>query len=478
MSQFITIQVGQCGNQIGSAFWPLALHEYGIQMKNGFADLLKIQRDYIKNIDALWDGFNSFFHVPGNTDNLCFKTIADLNMAKVKARVAVLIDMEDSVVARFQHGPLRELFNKTCTVTNYPGSANNWATGYYTHGIEYHDRIEDVIRQSVEMCDCLGGFFLLHSVGGGTGSGLGTATLTMLNDNYPHIDRYVSSIYPTGMEDVITAPYNTLLATKELIEHATCVFPAENKELLKMCETQIRNKDNMDQANFNALCLPFQDMNSIIVNMLLHLTSGSRFPGNLNINVSDLSTNLVPYKRMHYILGSVRPVALTAPKLLVTNTSKVQDILFTNAWSRTNQLTKIHPLQPGSVILSAACIGRGEFSITGMKRNIERLQSKAKFTTWSKNSMKIGLCSVPPPGHTTSLLCLFNTSAISLMFTNLIEQFTKLYKRKAHVHHYTEVSEFEDSQFLDSKEMIFDLCEHYIGLQNQKQSHISRLQTF
>ncbi|XP_014600077.1 PREDICTED: tubulin epsilon chain-like [Polistes canadensis] len=476
MSQFITIQVGQCGNQIGSAFWPLALHEYGIQMKNGFADLLKIQRDYIKNIDALWDGFNSFFHVPGNTDNLCFKTIADLNVAKVKAR-AILIDMEDSVVGRFQHGPLRELFNKTCTVTNYPGSANNWATGYYTHGTEYHDRIEDVIRQCVEKCDCLGGFFLLHSVGGGTGSGLGTATLTMLNDNYPHVDRHVSSIYPTGMEDVITAPYNTLLATKELIEHATCVFPAENEALLKICETQIRNKDNMDQANFNALCLPFQDMNSIIVNMLLHLTSGSRFPGNLNIDVSDLSTNLVPYKRMHYILSSVRPVALTAPKLLVTNTSKAQDILFTNAWSRTNQLTKIHPLQTGSVILSAACIGRGQFSITGIKRNIERLQSKAKFTSWSKNSMKIGLCSVPPPGHATSLLCLFNTSAISLMFTNLIGQFTKLYKRKAHVHHYTQVSGFEDSQFLHSKEMISDLCEHYMELQNQKQRHISRLLT-
>lgn len=74
------------------------------------------------------------------------------------------------------------------------------------------------------------------------------------------------------MEDVITGPYNTLLATRELIEYATCVFPAENNALLKMCETQIRNSDNMDQANFNALCLPFQDMNSIIVNMLLHLT--------------------------------------------------------------------------------------------------------------------------------------------------------------------------------------------------------------
>ncbi|KAF7396149.1 hypothetical protein HZH66_007011 [Vespula vulgaris] len=446
MSQFITIQVGQCGNQIGSAFWPLALHEYGIQIKNRFVDLLKIQRDHIRNIDALWDGFYSFFHVPGNTDNLCFKTIAELNAAKVKARLslkAVLIDMEDSVVARFQHGPLRELFNRTCTVTNYPGSANNWATGYYTHGTEYHDRIEEVIRQSVELCDYLGGFLLLHSVAGGTGSGLGTATLKMLSDSYPHVDRLVSCIYPAGMEDVITGPYNTLLATRELIEHATCVFPAENNALLKMCETQIRNSDNMDQANFNALCLPFQDMNSIIVNMLLHLTSGSRFPGNLNIDISDLATNLVPYKRMHYIFSNVRPIALTAPKFFATNSSKLQDMLFTNALSRNNQLTKVHPLQPGSVVLSAAYIGRGQFSITGMKRNIER----------------------------------YNFVTISLMFTNLIEQFTKLYRRKAHVHHYSQVSGFENSQFLDCKETISNLCEHYMELQNQKQRHISRMQT-
>ena len=34
--------------------------------------------------------------------------------------------MEDSVVARFKQGSLRNLFEQTCSVTNYPGSANNW----------------------------------------------------------------------------------------------------------------------------------------------------------------------------------------------------------------------------------------------------------------------------------------------------------------------------------------------------------------
>ena len=39
---------------------------------------------------------------------------------------AVLIDMEESVVSRFHEGPLSSLFDKTCFLTNHPGSGNNW----------------------------------------------------------------------------------------------------------------------------------------------------------------------------------------------------------------------------------------------------------------------------------------------------------------------------------------------------------------
>jgi len=37
------------------------------------------------------------------------------------------------------------------------------------------------------------------------------------------------AVYPSGHEDVITAPYNVTLATRVLLEHATCVLPADNK---------------------------------------------------------------------------------------------------------------------------------------------------------------------------------------------------------------------------------------------------------
>lgn len=81
------ISVGQCGNQIGSAFWPLALHEYGIQTTNTGMNLLKTQRGHIKDMSDLSDAFDSFFVIPENIRDLCFKSITDLKRAKVRARV-------------------------------------------------------------------------------------------------------------------------------------------------------------------------------------------------------------------------------------------------------------------------------------------------------------------------------------------------------------------------------------------------------
>lgn len=57
------------------------------------------------------------------------------------------------------------------------------------HGTEYHDRLDESIRHIVEKCDRLHGFLLMHSLGGGTGSGLGTATLKLLKDHYPNVER-------------------------------------------------------------------------------------------------------------------------------------------------------------------------------------------------------------------------------------------------------------------------------------------------
>lgn len=74
---------------------------------------------------------------------------------------------------------------------------NNWAKGHYTEGAELIESVLDVVRKEAENCDCLQGFQLAHSLGGGTGSGMGTLLISKIREEYP--DRITStfSVYPS-----------------------------------------------------------------------------------------------------------------------------------------------------------------------------------------------------------------------------------------------------------------------------------------
>lgn len=67
----------------------------------------------------------------------------------------------------------------------------------------------------------------------GTGSGLGTRVLSLLEEEFPEVCRIVTAVYPSADDDdVITSPYNSVLAMSELTEHADCVLPVENQVCL------------------------------------------------------------------------------------------------------------------------------------------------------------------------------------------------------------------------------------------------------
>lgn len=67
------------------------------------------------------------------------------------------------------------------------------------------------------------GFMLLHSIAGGTGSGLGSYLLENLNDRYPKKLIQTYSVFPNNEEAVIVQPYNSLLSLKRLTTNADCV---------------------------------------------------------------------------------------------------------------------------------------------------------------------------------------------------------------------------------------------------------------
>jgi tubulin beta len=73
-----------------------------------------------------------------------------------------------------------KLFRPDTFVGGQSGAGNNFAKGFYTEGAELVENVMDVVRKEAERADGLQGFQLIHSLGGGTGSGLGTNLLTKL----------------------------------------------------------------------------------------------------------------------------------------------------------------------------------------------------------------------------------------------------------------------------------------------------------
>jgi len=66
---------------------------------------------------------------------------------------------------------------------------------------------------------------LLHSIAGGTGSGLGSFLLERLNDRFPKKIIQTYSVFPDtqSVGDVVVQPYNSILAMRRLTENADSV---------------------------------------------------------------------------------------------------------------------------------------------------------------------------------------------------------------------------------------------------------------
>lgn len=83
------------------------------------------------------------------------------------------------------------------SVLGQSGAGNNWAKGHYTEGADLIDGVVEVVRKEAEHCDCLQGFQLTHSLGGGTGSGMGTLLISKIREEFPDRMMTTFSVVPS-----------------------------------------------------------------------------------------------------------------------------------------------------------------------------------------------------------------------------------------------------------------------------------------
>lgn len=378
-----------------------------------------------------------------------------LSSGAIKAR-CVAVDTEEGVLKSILKGPLSNLFDSQHFVSDVSGAGNNWAVGHLEYGDKYCDEISESVRSIVEKCDSLQTFVFLHSLSGGTGSGLGTRVLGLLEDEYPAVFRFSSVVMPSDVEDVVTAPYNSCFSLRELIEHSDCVLPIDNDALATMAERSLTGgrRPGAPQATAptrpsqqgyavakatETKDLPYDTMNAIFAQMLSNLTCSMRYPGQLNMDINEITTNLVPYPRLHILTSSIAP--LYASKQTLSG-AKQLDAMFASCLDADHHLVRCDTKR--NTYLAAALVARGpSVNVSDVSRNVAKIRSQMKMIYWNQDGFKSAICSAPPLGHTQSLLMLANNCAITGKIGRMRDKFMKLYSVKSHVHHYRQYLELD-----------------------------------
>ena len=64
----------------------------------------------------------------------------------------------------------------------------------------------------------------------------------------------------------------------------------------------------------------FEKENSIVANVINNMTCSMRFQGDLNVDMNEITMNLVPFPKQHFLMSSLSPIySLVNPKLAPRN---------------------------------------------------------------------------------------------------------------------------------------------------------------
>ncbi|KAI5062156.1 hypothetical protein GOP47_0022695 [Adiantum capillus-veneris] len=211
MREILHVQGGQCGNQIGAKFWEVVCTEHGIDPTGNYSGDSDIQ---LERVNVYYNEASCGRYVPR----------------------AVLMDLEPGTMDSVRSGPYGQIFRPDNFVFGQSGAGNNWAKGHYTEGAELIDSVLDVVRKEAENCDCLQGFQVCHSLGGGTGSGMGTLLISKIREEYPDRMMMTFSVFPSPkVSDTVVEPYNATLSVHQLVENADECMVLDNEALYDIC---------------------------------------------------------------------------------------------------------------------------------------------------------------------------------------------------------------------------------------------------
>ncbi|KZW04439.1 gamma tubulin [Exidia glandulosa HHB12029] len=431
--EIVTISLGQCGNQMGSVFWQRLCAEHGISNDGILEDWATDAGD---RKDVFFYQADDDHYIPR----------------------AIMIDLEPRVVNNILSGPYANLYNPENIFLSKDGggAGNNWAMGYSTGERIYEDLME-MIEREAEGSDSLEAFMLMHSIAGGTGSGLGSYLLERLNDRFPKKLIQTYSVFPNHQEsDVVVQPYNSLLTLKRLTNNADSVVVLDNAALARIAADRLHVQDPS-----------FDQTNQLVSTVMAASTQPMRFPGYMNTDLVSILSSLIPTPRCHFLMTSYTP--FTGDQI-----DKAKSVRKTSVLDVMRRLLQPKNRMVSTVPSKSACyisllnIIQGDVDFTDVHQSLLRIRDRqlVNFIPWGPASPYVIPTRNSPyiqTSHRVSGLMLANHTSIASLFHRMLDQYDRLRKRSAFLEQYKKEKIFADGleEFDDSRATVDELLREY-----------------
>jgi transcriptional regulator with XRE-family HTH domain len=242
---YLVVCAGGAGCRIGLEFWKEAALQHGIDPRNGRA----------------------LRSTPGGNWPAFFRKVSQRDLPERFVPRAAFVDLDAEVVEEIAKHHAN-FFHSGCFFASHEGVNNTYAGPTHAEAGRLSRLAMDFLAHQSGDVGAPSGMILLHSLEGGTGSGLGGHLLRQFKERWPASPAFCLAPTPQRqVSHVVVAPYNALLGINDIITHADGALFLDSEA-----------SGNVTVKHWGRDATEYAELNRLQALMLLMFLAPIRFP--------------------------------------------------------------------------------------------------------------------------------------------------------------------------------------------------------